>query len=74
MAAAVVTDCGADVFRNGAELANEGLDGFGFQRDVAGNRLVHVGNVRIVMFAVMDFHCHRVDVRFECVFRVGKCR
>ena len=72
VAAAVVTHRAADVFRDGREVSDEGFDGFGFKRGVAGHGLVHVVHVCLVMSAVMNFHGQRVDVRLKRFFRVRK--
>ena len=57
-----------------ARSRDERFDRLGFERGVAGDGLVEVGHVGVVMFAVMDFHRGRVDVRFERVFGIGKRR
>ncbi len=48
----------------------------GFAREVgrALERLVQIGDVRGVMFVVMDFHRLSIDVRFERVGGVGERR
>ena len=53
---------------------HEVIDGFGFERGVAGDGFVEIVHVRFVMAIVMDFHRHRIDVRFESVIGVGKRR
>ena len=72
VAASIVAHRATGIFRNRSEVADERFDGFAFERCVAGNRLVQVGDVSVVMFVVMDFHRHRVDVRFERVFWIRK--
>ena len=47
---------------------------FGFQRGVAGDGLVEIVHVSLVMAVVMDFHRQRVNVRFERVLGIGKRR
>ena len=74
VAAAVVAHRAANVRRNGIQVADEFLDGFLFEVRLAGDGLVQVGDVGVVMFVVMDFHRQRVNVRFERVFRIRKRR
>ena len=71
MTAAVVPDCSADFFRDGTEVADQVLDRFAFKAGLALDRFVQVGDVRLVMFVVMDLHRLRIDVRFQCIVRVG---
>ena len=71
MTAAIVAHDGANVFRNGVEIADQVFDRFLFQVGLAFDRVVKVGDVGLVMFGVMDLHRPRVDVRLECVIFVG---
>ena len=70
--AAVVADGAADIVRHRGEIADERVDGLGFQRGIAGEGLVQIIHVSLVMAAVVDLHRLLVDVRFERVVRVGK--
>ena len=72
MTAAVVADRTAYIFGNRSEVADERINGFVLQRGVARNGFVQVGDVSGVVLAVVNLHRHRVDVRFQCVFRIGK--
>ena len=74
MAAAVVAHRAADVVRHGREVADERLQRFGLQRGVAGDGLVEVVHVSLVMAVVMDFHRQRVNVRFQGLFGIGQGR
>ena len=74
MATAVVAHRAADVVRNGSEIADEGFKGFGFERGVAGDGLVEIVHVSLVMAVVMDFHRQRVDVRFQSFLGIGQGR
>ena len=74
MAAAVVAHRAADVIRHGIQVADEGFDRLGFERRMAGEGFVHIHHVSVVMFAVMDFHRHSVDVRLERAFGVREMR
>ena len=70
MAAAVVADRTADSVGDTGQIADQvlqrkGLDG------CAGDCLVEVVHVGLVMAAVVDLHGQCVDVGFERVFRVG---
>ena len=65
MAAAVVAHRAADVVRHGREVADERVERFGFERGVAGDGLVEIVHVSLVMAVVMDFHRQRVNVRLK---------
>src|SRR2546430_825881 len=72
VAAAVVTDGGANVFGHGIQIANQIFNGFLRQLRLILKRVVNVGDVSLMMFGVMNFHRARVDVWFERVVWVGK--
>jgi hypothetical protein len=74
MAAAVVAHRAADGVRHGSEIADERFERLAFQRGVAGDGLVEIGDVSRVMLVVMDLHRQRVKVRFERGFVVGQGR
>ena len=74
MSAAVVAHRPANVRRDRVEMGDELLDCFLFQASLAGQRLVEVGDVGGVMFAVVYFHGERVDIRFERVLGIGESR
>ena len=56
VAAAVVANGHANVFRHGAEIADQVLDRFGGELRFAFEGFVEVRDVSLVMFVVMDFH------------------
>ena len=70
MSAAVVAHDRADVFGNGIQIADQIFDRLFLQIGFAFDRVVHVGDVRLMMLGVMDFHRLRVDVRLERVVLV----
>ena len=70
--AAVVADRVADALRHGAEVGDQLVNGLAFEIGIALERLVEVGDVGSVVFAMMDFHRLRVDVGFESVQCVGE--
>ena len=74
VASAVVAHCTADVLRHGIEVAHQFLDRLGLQLGVAGDGLVELSHIGVVMFAMVDSHGLRVDVRFERVERVREIR
>ncbi len=65
MAAAVVADDAANVFRDGVQVADEVVDGFRGQIGVVGQRGIHVVDVGLVVLVVMQLHGLRVDERLE---------
>lgn len=72
MAAAVIAHRAADGFRHGREVADERFERLAFQRGVAGDGLVEIVHVSLVMAVVMDLHRQRVKVGFEGVFGIGQ--
>ena len=70
--AGVVADGGADSVGDSGEVADEGVGGFGFEVRVGGEGVIEIGDVRLVVFAVVDFHGARIDVGFEGVVGVGE--
>ena len=70
VAAAVVAHDGANVFRNGVQIADQIFDRFFFQIGLAFDRLVEVVDVSLVMLGVMDFHRPRIDVRLQRIIRI----
>ena len=52
---------------------NEFLGGFAGEIRRGFQRFVKVVDVRLVMFAVVNFHGARIDVGFECVEGEGEC-
>jgi len=71
MAAPVVADRSADVLGHARDVGDQGLDGLAFERS-AGEGLVQVVHVGLVMTAVVDLHRQGVDVGFEGVLGIGK--
>ena len=74
MTAAVIAHSRADIFGNSVEVADQVLDRLLFQLRLARDRLVYVRNVGVVMFAVMNLHGLRIDIRFERVLGIWKRR
>ena len=72
MASAVVADGGADVFGDGGEGFDEVLGGFVGEVGLGGDGGVEVGDVGLVVFAVVDLHGGGVDGGLESVGGVGK--
>jgi len=70
--AAVVADGTADVLGDGGEIGDEGLDGLGFEGGLAGDGLVEVVHVGLVMASVVDLHGGGVDVGFQGFLGIGK--
>ena len=74
MAAAVVAHRAADVVRHGREIGDEGIERLGLQRGIAGDGLVEIVHVSLMMAVVMDFHRERVNVRFQGLLGIGQGR
>ena len=71
MAAAVVADRVSDGVRDTGQIADQGLQRQGLDRS-AGDRLIEVVHVGLVVTSVVDLHGERVDVGFERVLGVGE--
>ena len=74
MAAGVIADAGADAFGDFAQVGDECIDVERGKLGMIFEEIVGVGDVRLVVFAVMDFHRLRVDVRREGVVGVRQFR
>ena len=72
MASAVVANDAANVFRDGVEIADEVVDGFGGERGVIGQSCIHVGDVGLVMLVVVELHGFNVDERLKGRVFVGE--
>jgi hypothetical protein len=72
--AAIVADSGADVFGDAVDVFAEVFDGVGFEVCFAGEGGVQVGDVGVVVAAMVDFHGLLVDVGFESVVGVREFR
>jgi hypothetical protein len=73
--AAVVANGRPDLFRNVVDPPAEILDAHRLQCRMLLERGIQIGNVRLMMLAVMDLHRLRIDVRFESsevVWKLGK--
>ncbi len=68
--AAVVAHRATDGFRHAGDVFAEIFDGFTFEFGIASECVVQIGDVSVVMLAVMNLHRLLVDVRFEGVGRV----
>ena len=64
-------DC-SEQHGNAGEIGDEGVEGFAFERGVAGEGFVEVIHLGLVMAPVMDLHRGFVDMRFERILRVGE--
>lgn len=72
--AAIVADSGADVFGDAVDVFAEVFDGVGFEVCFAGEGGVQVGDVGVVVAAMVDFHGLLVDMGFESVVSVREFR
>jgi hypothetical protein len=64
---------GADVLRHLVDLAAEVFDAHGFPLGPR-HRVVQIGDVGVVVLAMMNLHRHGVDVGFQRVVRIGQSR
>ena len=71
MAAAVVAHRAAEVVRHGRKVPDQRVERFGLERGVAGDGLVEIVHVSLVMTPVMDFHRQRVNMRFQGFLGIG---
>ena len=67
MAAAIIADCSANVFRHAIQIFQQIVNGFGLQLGMALEGLVQVRDVGAMMFVMVNFHRLRVDVGFQSV-------
>ena len=74
MTAAIVTDGSADVFGDAIDVFAEVFDRVRFEVCFAGDGGVQVGDVGVVVAAMVDFHGLLVDMGFESVVSVRKFR
>src|SRR4051812_38579099 len=66
VAAAVVSYCGFDVIGDHGEVVGEEfVEGFAIEVGVLGDGCVEVGDVGVVVLAVVNFHGLLIDVGFE---------
>ncbi len=75
--AAVVDDSLANFFRNAVDVAKNLLDRLGSKIALTFDGRVEFGDVPVVVFAVMNFHRHGVDVRLKgglVVRQVRECK
>ena len=72
VSAAIVADRAADRVRHRAEVFDDLFERLRLQRGVAGDGLVQIVHVSLVVTPVMDLHCRGVNVRFERRFIVRK--
>ena len=75
MAPSVVPHSPPDVFGNIPDIHHQLTDGL-VRKLRSLNCRIQVSYVGVVMFAVMDFHRARVNVRLEriiCIAKIGKC-
>src|SRR6266581_9376667 len=66
MATAVVAHRGADVVRNRIDTAQQCVDALAEELGMFTQGVVEVGDVGLMMLAVVDLHGLRVDMRLEC--------
>ncbi len=74
MTAAVVTNRTADVFWNGTKVGNELKSRFRFKVGFSSDRRIEVGDISLMMSAVMDFHRESINVRLKRVQCIAKFR
>ncbi len=72
MAAAVVADGVADIGGKGIDVGEELLQRPGLEIGASRDRLVQVGDVGLMVLAMVDLHRLRVDMGFQGVKGVGK--
>ena len=65
VASAIVADSAADVFGDSGQIAEQVVDRLGGQRGVIGQSGIHVVDVGLVMFVVVEMHGFGVDEGFE---------
>lgn len=70
--AALVTNFLADGFGEGGEIAEDLLDGLGFEAGGFGDGLVEFTDVGGVMFVVVNLHGFGIDPRFEGIVVVAE--
>ncbi len=68
--ASVVSHRAPYVCRHGVQIADQFFNRFLLEVRLPGDRLIHVRDVGAVMFVVMNFHCLRVNIRFERIFGI----
>jgi hypothetical protein len=59
---------------NGRRRCCARFERFGLERGIAGDGLVEIVHVSLVMAVVMDFHRQRVNVRFQGFLGIGQGR
>src|SRR5690606_16415688 len=74
VSAGVVADGGADVLGDAAEVFDEFVGAFRFEVRFAGDGVVQVGDVCLMMLRVMDFHRAGIDVGLKGVVCVAEIR
>ena len=74
VATTVVAYRATDVLRHGVEVAHQVLDGFALKLSVAGDGVVELGYVGVVMLAVVDLHGSCINVRLQRIVRVREVR
>ena len=65
VASGIVADGAADIFRDLRKVADQVVDGFGCEVGMAGQRGIHVVDVCLVVFIVMQVHGFRIDERLK---------
>jgi hypothetical protein len=70
--AAIVADGGADVLGEAVDVLAEVLNGVGLKVGFASEGGIQVGDIRVVVATVVDFHGLLVDVGLERVVGVGE--
>ena len=74
MAATVIADGGANLLRNGVQVLEQVFHREFLQVRVIRQGFVELGNVGLVMLAMVDFHGFGIDVRLQCFERVSQRR
>ncbi len=70
--AAIVAHGDADVSGHRSKVADQFAERLGFELRLAGERVVEIGDIRLMVLGMVDFHRAGVDVRFERVVGVSE--
>ena len=72
VATTIIAHGTANVLGHGVQVADQVVDGFASQLVVAFQGGIELGNIGGMMFAMMDFHRLRINVRLERIMRIRK--
>ena len=74
MAAALIANRCANFLGERVQIVKQIINGFSCQPGSFGDGFVQICDISGMMFAVMNFHRLRIDVRFERIFWIRKRR